>query len=172
MKQAILILSITALLLQSCGSGRKTQNEQPGETPLVPVAVPQQGYMVYKTKGDYYNLVPVQLTEDKTGIVSYPAVSDLRRGGEFTYPIKLADGYLLDRRGIGPNTAFLELSYESFFEIGGAPPTSDLKGLVHDDDPFLELYSCLTRIEESAVIEYVNGLIQSGELSNQCIRIR
>ena len=61
---------------------------------------------LYKTKADYNNKVPVTLSEDKTKIVSYPSPKDVFYNGNFAYPTPLAQGYLLDNRGIGKNVAY------------------------------------------------------------------
>ena len=68
--------------------------------------------LLYKTKGDYADLVPVTLSEDRLSIVAYPAPSDL--AGHLPRPTALAQGYWLDNRGIGPNTAFLKLTYADY----------------------------------------------------------
>lgn len=165
------IIILIVLILQACNPGKRSPKHQDKESAYV-VAIPQTGYMVYKTRADYLNKVPVQLSEDKKTIISYPSASDLKRKGSFTFPVELAENYLLDRRGIGLNTAFLEWTYETYFTEGGAPSVKDLKELIVDDDPFLELYQCPHKNEESDVAAYINGLIMNGALGEKCKRLK
>ena len=74
----------------------------------------QAPVIVYKTRANFYNMVPVTLNQDKDRIVSYPAPSDLYFEGELALPGKLKKGYLLDRRGINVNTVFTSFTYEEY----------------------------------------------------------
>lgn len=156
-----------AFLLHSCSSTRKT-NEQDAAA----VGVPMSFYQVYKTSGDYFFQVPVQLSDDKSKIVSYPASTDLMKGDDFTLPVRLADGYLLDRRGIGTNTAFIEWTYEVFTESGGASSVEELRNMIVDDNPITELFRCELKMSEAEAIEQINSMIRDGSLSSRCIRIK
>jgi len=78
--------------------------------------------MVYKTRSNYGNLVPVLLSEDKTEIVSYPHPSDIVIDGEYPLPTPLGGGYLLDNRGSSEHTAFLGLTYEAYAALDSVPP--------------------------------------------------
>lgn len=98
--------------------------------------------IVYKTKGDYARLVPITMSMDKQRIVAYPDPSDLRISGQLPYPVTLREGYLLDRRGINRNTAFLSLTYEAYAELDSVPPLDTLYSLIIDHDPFTEMYHC------------------------------
>jgi len=73
--------------------------------------------LIYKTKADYYYHVPVVLTPDKKGLASYPGVKDIYFNGDYAYPVRLHDGFLLDNRGIGPNVAFLTYTYEEYGKL-------------------------------------------------------
>lgn len=72
---------------------------------------------IYKTNGDYADRVPVTLNSQGNGLISYPAPSDV--AGAF--PIKLIDGYLLDRRGVSAATAFTRWTYEEYAALPSAP---------------------------------------------------
>lgn len=172
MNKATLIISILVFTMYACGPGKKARNNKDKDAPVGLIAIPQQGYMVYKTNADYFEKVPIQLTEDKARIASYPATSDLKKQGEYIYPVKLSDNYLLDRRGIGPHTAFLEWDYKKYFESGGALSTEDLLMLVLDADPFVELYHCPSKVDETAASGYLNDLILNGQLQAKCKRIK
>lgn len=104
------------------------------------LAAPQ--VMVYKTKADYFNKVPVLLSEDHQSILSYPDPKDLLQNGQLLLPTRLAEGYLLDNKGIGVHTAFLDLSYREYAALISAPKPTDLWERIIDKDPFTELYEC------------------------------
>ena len=76
---------------------------------------------IYKTRNDYYDKVPVTLSDDQSGIVSYPDIRDVYKGGEPAYPTKLEGGFLLDNRGIDQNTAFLSVTYEEYAALPKTP---------------------------------------------------
>jgi len=48
--------------------------------------------LVYNTKGDYYEKVPLLLSKDKKLIGSYLAPNDLISGIELSLPYKLTNG--------------------------------------------------------------------------------
>lgn len=121
--------------------------------------------IVYKTRKDYYYNVPVQLSEDKQQIVSYPAQSDIRRGTTFTYPTKLTGGYLLDNRGISVNTAFLRFTYEDYYNMDLAPTAENLMNYIIDDDPFTEFYEVGRRYDYDDIESEINEIIRSGGLT-------
>ncbi|MGE5317291.1 MAG: hypothetical protein ACM3ME_04790, partial [Chloroflexota bacterium] len=73
--------------------------------------------IIYKTKLDYSLQVPVTLSSDKKTLVSFPAPSDIYYGGDLAYPVKLENGYLLDRRGIDVNTAFTKWTYYEYSRL-------------------------------------------------------
>lgn len=82
---------------------------------------------IYKTNGNFAQLVPITLNSERTAVVSYPAPSDLRN----SEPVALADGWLLDRRGISYQTAFLRTTYAEYMALPSAPSRGQLLGLVN-----------------------------------------
>ena len=120
--------------------------------------------IVYKTKADYRLNVPVVLSEDKTKIVSYPAKEDIKNIDGFTYPEKLKNGYLLDKRGITKNTAFLDITYEEYFNLSGEIDITTIKIL--DPDPFTEIYDCGNLTSYNNVKKQINEIIESERLES------
>jgi hypothetical protein len=118
---------------------------------------------VYKTKGNYNNLVPIRLSDDKTQIVSYPAPSDLKKEGEFLYPTELEGGLLIDNLGISKNTAFIKLTYEEYAKLQNTLPLSELFKLIVDKSPFLEMYDCGNKQSFTNLKEQLNDQIRNGE---------
>lgn len=101
--------------------------------------------IVYKTRQDYRDKVPVLMNMEKTLIVAYPAPGDLYFEGRPSLPVTLEDGYLLDNRGLSPNSAFLKISYKEYAAMTGPPDPGELLKNILDTDPFTEMYHCGTR---------------------------
>lgn len=107
-----------------------------------PIAAAQAPIVIYKTRGDYRELVPIQLSADGSTVVSYPSRYDLGKPGAFLTPLLLDGGYLVDRRGVGLHTAFLKLSYEEYYALPNDPSMVELLGWVLDKEPLTFLAVC------------------------------
>lgn len=83
--------------------------------------------LAYKTDGDYRLNVPITLNSSRTEIVSYPAPTDINLD---MAPVALADGWLLDRRGVGENTAFTTYTYSEYASLSQAPTVEQLLAAV------------------------------------------
>lgn len=125
----------------------------------------QPGVIVYKTKGNYNNLVPVRLSDDKSQIVSYPAPSDLKKDGKLSLPTELKNGYLMDNLGIGKNTAFIKLTYEEYSKLSTTILLSELYKLIVDKEPFIEMYDCGGKENFTNIIDQLNQQIIKGEIN-------
>ena len=110
------------------------------KTESLSVGRPGPQAIVYKTKGDYAQLVPVTLSEDKSRIISYPAPQDVFTNGKLALPTHLAHGYLLDNRGISPNSAFIKMTYEEYSQMAQSPSPEELYKMIIDKSPFTEMY--------------------------------
>jgi hypothetical protein len=88
---------------------------------------------VYKTKGDYANNVPVQLSADKTRIVGSPASINTR------WPVSLVDDFLLNGSG-GPNSGYLSITIEEWNQMDITPSVDSLNKFLIDTDPFIRFY--------------------------------
>lgn len=120
--------------------------------------------VVYKTRENYYDKVPVTLSADGKTIIAYPARQDLMRGGEFAYPTRLNDDYLLDNRGISPNTAFLRFSYPDYYNMDNIPTAERLMNYLLDEKPFTEYYEVGRKGEFKDIIAELNRMITEKEL--------
>lgn len=98
--------------------------------------------VIYKTRGDYRELVPIRLSGDGETIVSYPSRYDLGSPDHFMKPRELSGGYLLDHRGVGLHTAFLRLTYSEYYALDQDPSLEELKALILDANPFTFLAVC------------------------------
>lgn len=120
---------------------------------------------IYKTRADYSKYVPVILSPDKKSVISYPGVNDVTYKGELAYPTLLANGYLLDNRGISKDVAFLNISYEAFRNMKSTPAPEELYNKILDKDPLTELYYCGSRFQYKDLVAELNALIQQGNFS-------
>jgi hypothetical protein len=119
--------------------------------------------VVYKTKKNYDRNVPVILNTEKTMVVSYPDPADIKAARP--YPIHLKSKYLLDRRGINRNVAFLKLTYRQYSKLKIAPdPNFILSNLILDKDPILEFHILEKMPANSDVKRLLNQRIVDGVL--------
>ncbi|MCW3122560.1 MAG: putative lipoprotein [Flavipsychrobacter sp.] len=125
--------------------------------------------LVYKTKGDFRNNVSVQLSADKKTIASYPDPSDLK-GGDGPAPVKLRKGYLLDKRGVSWNTAFLKVTNVQYSKLPAAPSAEELYKMILEKDPMTELYNCGPRGKLKT--SEINKLIDGGKLKKKCTPVK
>lgn len=162
-KTIVLISCLTiSFCFLTCQSGKNTKS-----SPMENSArVPSPPTIVYKTRGDYFKLVPVILSEDRSRIVSFPHFSDLMIDGKFTYPSPLEEGYLLDNRGINTRAAFLKFSYEDYYNMDNIPDAERLMNYILDDNPFLEFYNLGPRGRFTDPVNQINEMIRNGELKN------
>jgi len=117
--------------------------------------------IIYKTTADYYDKVPVTLSDDKVEIVSYPGIKDIFYKGELAFPTRLNDGFLLDNRGIDPTSAFLNITYEAYSKLEKTPPKEELYNLILDKDPFIEMYHCGSKYKYKEIVTELNAAINS-----------
>lgn len=155
MKPITLLLAVMVLsTITAC----KTKQAATGSTNTGAPAV------VYKTKADYSKYVPVTLSADKASIVAYPSLKDIYYNGKFANPTVLKDGYLLDNRGIGANSAFLKMTYEEYAKLNTVPPLTELYNFVIDKDPFTEIYNLGDRSRFKDEVAEINKIISKGGL--------
>lgn len=120
--------------------------------------------IIYTTKANYGNNVVVTLNADKSEIVAYPAPKDVYYKGKLAKPTALQDGFWLDNRGIGPNSAFLNITYEEYSKLTQAPSLADLTKMIADKDPFVSIYNLGNRDRFQNEVKEINTLIARGAL--------
>lgn len=162
----ILSIIIIGSLVIACGSNKKVdKTNMEKEAMVIDFSAGPPTY-IYKTKGDYNNLVPVILSDDKSTITSYPHPEDLYYKGELAIPVELADGYLLDNRGISENVAFINITYEDYSKLKTTPSADSLITLIIDNNPLVKLYNCGNRHQYKDEIAQLNKIIEEGHLVN------
>ncbi len=114
--------------------------------------------VIYRMSGDATAAnVPVQVNS-KGEILSFPDPTDLI-GQE---PVELADGYLLDRRGIGNSSRFTEYTYAEYAGLKQAPTVADLKAAIIPDARAVDIRTLsMTTSEAVADTAAVNRIIRS-----------
>jgi hypothetical protein len=128
--------------------------------------------IVYKTKKDYRQYVPVQLSADKKTVVSYPDTADVKTGSGYPLPVILHKGYLLDKRGVDTNTAFIKITYEAYAALKTAPDAAALYGLITDKEPLTQLCDCGIRNNANVSVKQLNQLIDRKLLRKKCRVVR
>jgi len=164
-----ILCPVMLIILFSCHTSN-TMKSAPimQENEFSPVFQSGPQLLVYKTKGNYNNLVPVMLSEDRTQIVSYPHPKDLITGSGFPIPMNLNDGYLLDNRGIGKNVAFLNITYKEYSQLKEVPLLKELYKRIIDTDPLIELCNCGLKKETIRQTSQLNKLIDKKKLRTIC----
>jgi len=163
----ITLIFITSVML-SCSSSKKNMKqtnaskEEPASSSSSQAGPPA---IIYKTKSDYYDKVPVTLSEDKSKVISYPGSRDVYYKGNLAYPTKLNDGFLLDNRGINENVAFLDITYEVFSRSMRAYTAEELHKMILDDDPITEMYDCGSKYQYKDLEAELNSAIDNNKLS-------
>lgn len=110
---------------------------------------------IYKTNGNYAANVPVTLDASRTKLISFPAPSDLQ-GCE---PVELDNGFLLDRRGVGPATAFTRWTYKEYSALPSTPATEEIMDNLIPGAAVTELYEMPFTIGTPDAVERCNRLI-------------
>ncbi|MVM39023.1 hypothetical protein GO730_18185 [Spirosoma sp. HMF3257] len=123
-----------------------------------------QPTLIYKTRKDYHNLVPVLLSEDKTTIIAYPGPTDIYYQGKLALPTRLKNGYWLDNRGIGLNVAFLNITYQAYAKLSEVPTLAELTTHIIDKNPLTVLYDCGNRSSFKNVVSDLNRAIEAKKL--------
>lgn len=158
MKQTKYSIACLAFLsfLVACRSPKTDTNAQSA------THISSPSVIVYKTRKDYIQQVPVSMNKERTRIVSYPAPTDLIRGDELTLPTPLANGFLLDNRGITPTVAFLTYTYEEYSNLAVAPSIQELMEHIIDKYPLTQMYECGRRAEYKNIVRQLNQIIKDG----------
>lgn len=158
---------IILVIFVSCKSGKKITSKT-NDISFGSSAISSLPILVYKTKKNYYNLVPVLLNDDKTQIVSYPDPKDVKVGSSFLLPTSLQNGYLLDNKGIGKNVAFLKYTYEEYSNLQTLPTLQELYNNIIDKNPLIELCDCGNKSKYLHLEKQLNEYIKNDVLSTKC----
>ncbi|MCK5824123.1 MAG: hypothetical protein KAG96_01820 [Ichthyobacteriaceae bacterium] len=157
----IKLLIALLIVFTSCNLNKQLSTMANNQAPLV----------IYKTKADYSNNVPVVMDSSKTKIISYPSMRDVLYNGKVVSPISLKENYLLDNLGVNTNSVYTSYTLKEYSELSVVPTLDVLMKSIIDDDPFLEMFSCGKRNNFTNVKD-VNVLIDDLKLNVNCIKIK
>lgn len=152
------LIGLAAILMAACSS-QKPQAQAPASAPqssaaLIPDAV------IYRMNGDWNQYVPVSVNSTRTALTSFPAPSDITPD---QIPIRLDDGWWLDRRGIGPNSAFTSYTYAQYAALPQAPRPAELLNSIMPGSGVTEIVVLPLKLQQAqADIPAVNRLIRDG----------
>ncbi|MCO6481614.1 MAG: hypothetical protein J5I62_02345 [Flavobacteriales bacterium] len=179
MKQVLIVSAL--LLIGGCCAKKKAAEVPPPppssqtgaqNAPASPDMARTARVVLYRTRTDLRDHVPVMLADDGKSILSYPAPTDLRTAHGLTTPVELGQGWLLDRRGVGLNTAFLGMTYADYAAMKEPPPLADMLADIIDRDPITDLCDCGPRSSFGDPIRELQELIHSGTLDTRCKRLK
>lgn len=175
MSRTLLILSLLSALIvpAACSAGKDGAVSSESESVSTAVAIGSASAavasgrqeaipkaIIYKTSADVQFNVPVTLNAAGTGLVSYPAPTDITPESA---PIPLADGYLLDRRGVNAHSAFMAYTYGGYARLKQVPTVAELMKAIIPGVKVTALVRLpfVTSVAEADTAE-VNRLIRSG----------
>lgn len=141
MKATLIALIIASAMLSACKSSSISPTTSGNA--IAVAALPQA--QIYRTSTDVDALVPVQVNPVDGSLVSFPAPSDIT-GAQM--PVVLHDGWLLDRRGISPNTRFLTYTYSRYHSLLETPSPAELKAAIVPDARVTEIVSLPYKMSE------------------------
>ena len=127
---------------------------------------------VYKSKSQYRSLVSIQLSEDKKTVFSYPDPTDLKASSGYKAPVLLHKGYMLDKRGVSLNTAFIKMTTDTYSRLKKAPSPDQLFKLIVSNNPLTELYDCGVMDTTNSDEKHLNALIDKNQLKVKCKKIK
>jgi hypothetical protein len=158
--------------VSACHSAKQMPMSAPVDAKAANAGISGPPALVYKTRADYDKLVPVIMNDAKTVIVSYPHPGDVKNSQGYMLPVQLKKGYLLDKKGIGKNVAFLNITYEDFAKLSEPPSMEQLEKLILDKDPLIELCDCGNITRFSDPVKELNDYIKHHSLSEHCKTIK
>ncbi|MCK4662922.1 MAG: hypothetical protein KAT68_08660 [Bacteroidales bacterium] len=146
-------------------------------------------YTIYKTKGNYNDLIFIGLSKDKKMVNSFPGPNGvyviINEDTIFKIPTILHQGYLLDNKGIPviENAAFIDITYKEFSKLDSPLSQEEMLNMIIDDDPFTEVWKGnrgefksiaghFTCPEYKAAIEKINEIIDNDELDKYFERLK
>lgn len=162
MTRRLLFSTIILMMLAQACQNQKAMKVPPQDSSSEISFAPGPPALVYKTRADYSDKVAVMLNEDKTAVISYPHPRDIARPAGLPYPSALADGYFLDKQGVGPRHAFTRFTMDEYAALAQAPTPEELLESIVDKSPFLEMYHCgnISQYKDASVA--LNMLIEQG----------
>ncbi|MBK6551889.1 MAG: hypothetical protein IPG11_16010 [Flavobacteriales bacterium] len=166
---------VLSAAIASCCSHKEAQvpaEEAPNSAGPATVEAAGPPAIVYRTRVDVGDAVPITLSADGKEVVNYPHPKDLVQNGALSVPTVLGNGYLLDNRGVGLNTVFLKWSYAEYASLEQAPTLAELVDGIAFRDPFEEMYDCGLRLKYADPAKELAAIVASGAFPTRCKRLK
>lgn len=128
--------------------------------------------IIYQTKEDYSQYVPVTLSDNKAEIVAYPHPKDVIDGDDYRLPVKLKDGFYLDQQGINVHVAFLTMTYADYAKLTEPLPLNSMLKMIRDADPITAMYQVGFHGDYKDVVKEINAIIKKGELESKGTKLK
>jgi len=158
------------LVIIGCSHKNAPQKESFSAAALKQVLHADKKVVVYKTNGDYNLNVPVVLSEDKSTIVAYPSIDDVKMdSNRYKTPLKLKNGYLLDLAGISKNSVFLSITYEEYAQLKSLPSLKEMYAMIITKEPFVEFWDCRSAYQYKDIEAEINAEIKGKNFKNICM---
>lgn len=181
MKPKILTLSTILLIFTlsfSCDI-LKTEDDYPGVS-------------IYKTKGDYFNLVDIGMKGDKIFRTnsfwnsrnnSYHFLEFRNNDTIYTQRYRLQNGYILDSEASLDHDVFVDLTHKEHLKrekinsglgLGVAVPQDTLRKHILDQDPYTKFYKNRTDVKRLYIEDSleINEIIKNGEIDKYFEKIK
>lgn len=129
---------------------------------------PGPNVIIYQLNGNWENLVPVTLSEDRTKIVAYPGPLDLQK---MKPPMYLKHGWWLDTRGISENTAFLSITLDEYKTYKETLSLEEMKQKIKVLKPFKRMYNCGNSIVNEDYIDKLKNQLRKKSIKKcTCVK--
>lgn len=126
--------------------------------------IPGPRILVYQSKEQVQELVPVVLNDSGTAIVSYPAPGDV---SEQNRPTRLRQGYWLDNRGVAGNVAYLDFTWKAYSALKEVDAAM-LMAHIKFRNPFTVRCDCGYRDPAVDAEKAMNRLILDKKIKSTC----
>ena len=124
--------------------------------------------IVFKTTGNYSNLVSVDLDRDRQIVTAWPNINEIQP------PVALHSNYFTGGFGGDPYGGFLSMSIVDYKNLTVRPTIIEINNLILDKNPFSEMYRCFIAPVNGVPLSYadaynvVNNYIDNNQLSTKC----
>jgi hypothetical protein len=150
------------------------------------------GITIYKTRGDYYNLVDIGMKGDKiyrtnsfwnSRYDSYHFIEFIDNDTLYTQRYRLVNGYILDSEADERYDVFINMTHKehlkrevinSEMELGVSVSGDTLRKYIIDKDPYTEFYRNKTDVKRLYLSDSleINEIILNGEIDKYFEKIK
>lgn len=146
------------------GYGRSSDTNMQSKVKTLPATVGEYRVMavpsatVFRMSGNYANNVAVTLGENGE-LTYFPAPSDITADSE---PVKLKDGWWLNRQGLGPNSVFTRYTFAEYAALPTVPTPEQIKNEIIPGAKVIEFVEIPMNPDYAADhIKEVNALLKN-----------